>query len=429
MTQPDPPEKQWQTILALVLSALGILSALFLALSLGVIGRMSSANAFSDPTGMLTTLPIGLLVWSFILSAILLLPVFLLSLYRLQGKPIPKWLDTDRPEVGRRALWVIVIWPVVVLIGWLVAGRPQTAAYLLGPINILVAGLPVLWIYTVSQRKLKAGSQTRKWRIFGFSLVVTPVVIVFVELMALVGVALAIGLWVAYQGSADAANIERELTYIATQISLAKDLDTVLLLLKPYILQPTVIFVALAVIAGVMPIIEELLKPLAVWALAGKEITPQEGFVAGLLSGAAFALMENLMYATATLTAEDWLFNAIARSGTGVLHMLGSGLVGWGLARAWRDGKWPLLGLNTLIAIGFHGLWNALALVAGVAPLYAFGLEATFWQTLLFYIPLILLFVVAFITLLLSHRRLQKQQEEEDLQTGTILEGEFETNA
>ncbi len=49
------------------------------------------------------------------------------------------------------------------------------------------------------------------------------------------------------------------------------------------------IFGVLAVISGIVPLIEEILKPIALWSLVGKDLTDQEGFVAGLLSGAGFA--------------------------------------------------------------------------------------------------------------------------------------------
>jgi hypothetical protein len=120
--------------------------------------------------------------------------------------------------------------------------------------------------------------------------------------------------------------------------------------------------------------------------------------------------MENLMFFASVMTPDEWLFGAFTRSTTGVLHMLGSGLVGWGLARAWQDGKWGVLGRNLLLAITFHGLWNAFALLGGVGPLLVFGEDATVWQNLLFYIPLILILLLAFISLLLINRHFRKGQ-------------------
>jgi hypothetical protein len=205
-------------------------------------------------------------------------------------------------------------------------------------------------------------------------------------------------------------HLERELMHIINQVAMAgDDLDLAIKLLQPFILQPTVIFWALAIFAGIMPIIEEMIKPLALWLMAGKKLTPQEGFVGGLLCGAGFALLENVLYFTGALVAEDWLFMAISRSTTGVLHMLASGLMGWGLARAWRDRKWVFLGLMSLGSFLLHGLWNALALAAGIAPLFVFGMEPTFWQTLLFYLPLILLLVAAVAGLIGINRYLARK--------------------
>jgi len=91
--------------------------------------------------------------------------------------------------------------------------------------------------------------------------------------------------------------------------------------------------------------------------------------------------------------------------------MLASGMVGWGLARAWQDRKWQFLGLTTLGAILLHSFWNMLALVVGVASLFILGPELTLWQTLLFNLPEILLLVVAVFGMILIHRHLRKQAE------------------
>ncbi|HCU57237.1 MAG TPA: hypothetical protein DF984_03260 [Anaerolineaceae bacterium] len=409
MRQSEPAEKQWQTILALVLSALGIALSLVEAVSVIVMGLLPSGAGSAD---VLSTVPVGYLAWSFILSAFLLLPVFLLSLYRLRGKAAPKWLDTGRSGLGKTALLVILAWPVVTMLGWWIEGFPQVAGYLLGLINIFVTGLPVLWIYTISQWKLSSFTQEQKWQIFGFSFMVMPTAIIFAEVIALVAMTVVFGLIYLYRSASD-PSLVHELEFIITKISLGGDMDTIIMLLKPYLLRPTVIFVGLAIFSGVIPIIEEVLKPAALWAMAGKNLTPRDGFVGGLISGAAFALMENLMFFTSVMTPDEWLAGALTRSTTGVLHMLGSGLVGWGLTRAWQEGKWGVLGRNLILAISFHGVWNASALFAGIAPLLIFGTEVTIWQNLLFYIPLILILLLACISLVLINRRLRKGQVNE----------------
>ncbi len=407
MSEAQTPEKSWRTILALALSALGIIYFLIQALGIGVLW----VTSLLDPqTGMAENVSNSLLVWSSLLASFLLVPILLQSIYQLRGRGLPTWLDTSRSPFGKFALWVIVAWPLVILVGWFVADRPNIAVFLLGLLNILVAGIPVLWVYTLSQRKLDGGSQIRKWRIFGFSLTVTPFIITVVEILALVGFGLIAVLWLMFRAATNPA-LERDLNYLIGQFSNVQDLELTFQLLKPYLMRPVVIFSLLAVMSGIVPLIEELLKPLAIWSLAGKDLTDREGFVAGLLCGAGFALTENLLYFTGVFTAQDWTFMVIARAGTGVLHMLGSGLVGWGLARTWRSGKWGFMTLTMVSAVVFHGTWNALAIGAGIAPFLIYGSNPTLGQQLLLYIPLILWLVVGCIVLASINRHLQKQQQ------------------
>ena len=406
MEQPNPAEKQWQTILALVLSALGIALSLFETFSILVVGLLPMDFGSIEIS---MTMPVGLLAWSSILSAVLLLPVFLLSLYHLRGKPVPGWLDTHRPGLGKAALFVVLAWPVVTFLGWWIDGFPRVAGYLLGLINIFVTGLPILFIYAFSQRDLLSLSQEKKWRIFGFSIMVMPAAIIIAEIIALIGIAAVVGGIYLYLSTID-PSLPRELEFVLAKISMAGDIDTTIMLLKPYLLRPTVIFVGFAIFAGVIPVIEEILKPTALWALAGKNLSTREGFVGGLITGAAFALMENLMFFASVATPDEWLMGAFTRATTGVLHMLGSGLVGWGLAKTWQEGKWGALTRNLVLAIALHSSWNASALFAGIAPLLIFGSGATALQNLLFYIPLILVLLLAGIALLLINRRFRKEQ-------------------
>lgn len=404
---PQPEKRSWQITLSLVLSALGILVFTIQAFLLAFLG--------STLTGFLAvpeaqSIPIGMLVWSSILSALILLPVFLISLRQYQGKPLPTWLTTQRPAHRKIILWSILLWPIVTLAGWQVAGSPALARFLLGPINLLVAGLPILWIFNLAQWKIEGGSAIRKWRLFGFSLTVTPGLIMVLELfaaMTLLGIA---GLWWSSQAAAD-PQITQTLQNLIDQMRAGVDDPEVLLgMLEPLLLQPAVIYWGLAVFAVVMPVIEEVLKPLALWALAGKRITEQEGFVGGLVCGAGFALIENVLFFTTAAGAEDWLFLAVGRAGTGVLHMLASGLAGWGLAKMWRRGKWFTLVLATLGAITLHGLWNALSLISGIVPLVRLGEELTPAQTLLSYLPTLILLIFSAGAMLFINRRLRRLQ-------------------
>ena len=414
-------ERDWRTILSLGLSGLGITYFLIQALSFAFLWL---SNFTSAQGSMDQVISFGLLIWSSILSGLMLVPVFLLSLSELRGQAPPMWLVSRKTTYRKIILWIISLWPVIVLIGWLIADRPMTAAFLLGPINILVAGLPILWVYTSTSRGLKRGLQVRQWRIFGFSLTITPLIVIIVEIIAIAILGGMGALWFSYRSSVD-PTFERDLTYLINQVSIHQnDVDALFEILKPYILQPGVIVWALVLFAGLIPIIEEIIKSIALWPMAGRKITPQEGFVGGLLCGAGFAFMENVMYFTVSITAMDWLFLAIGRAGTGVLHMLASGLVGWGLAIAWRDGKWRFLTGTTLFAIVLHGLWNAVALITGVASLVMLDAESTVWKNLLYSLPTLILFIISVVGIVLINRHFRKQNH---LKTaGTDLDSENE---
>jgi hypothetical protein len=406
MDTPKTKTQDWQAILSIALSGLGVVYFLIQALSFGVLWV---TNLVNSQGAMDQTISYGLLVWSSILSCLMLTPVLLFSYYQLKGQNPPKSLDTSRPIFRKTAGLLIMIWPFVVFIGWLVAGRPGIAAFLLGPINILVAGLPILWIYTSATKGVDRGLQVRQWRIFGFSLAVTPLFAIVLEIIALLILGGFIFLWLSYQSTAN-PGLEQDLMYIINQASNRQgDIEAVLEILNPYLIQPGFFIWGFVVFAGVIPIIEELIKPIALWLMAGRKISPQEGFVGGLLCGAGFALMENVLYFTASSTAMDWLYLAIGRASTGILHMLASGLVGWGLGKAWRDGKWLFLGGMSLLAILLHGFWNALSLGTSLASLLLLDSNLTVWQEVLLTAPSLILLLLSAISIALIKGHFKKQ--------------------
>jgi RsiW-degrading membrane proteinase PrsW (M82 family) len=126
----------------------------------------------------------------------------------------------------------------------------------------------------------------------------------------------------------------------------------------------------------VIPLIEELFKPLAMWLLAGDRLTPAQGFYAGMLSGACFALWENL---TAISASGDGTGTAIviARVGTGLLHIVNAGLVSWGMTSFWQSRRYlgRMIGMY-ILAVTLHGLWNASGVLTGVAPVLQIPVEA-----------------------------------------------------
>jgi RsiW-degrading membrane proteinase PrsW (M82 family) len=128
------------------------------------------------------------------------------------------------------------------------------------------------------------------------------------------------------------------------------------------LLNPGVLVLVFAFISVIVPVIEEALKPLGLWFLAGQRITPAQGFGYGVLCGAGFGLFENL--GNTSMGGETWALLTATRASTLLLHCLNSGLVGWGLASVWTHRRYLRLAATFLYAVTIHGLWNGLAVLS-----------------------------------------------------------------
>lgn len=138
--------------------------------------------------------------------------------------------------------------------------------------------------------------------------------------------------------------------------------------LGPLLSQPGIVFLFFLYLSVIGPLIEETFKPLALWFLAGRKMTPTQGFTAGLVCGATFALLESLSNIYPALGPE-WASTVAVRVVAALLHITFSGLVGLGLALAWRRGKYFQLAGLFLLAVALHGLWNGVSLLSGLGPL------------------------------------------------------------
>jgi hypothetical protein len=187
------------------------------------------------------------------------------------------------------------------------------------------------------------------------------------------------------------------------------DSDAILKILQPYLKNPVIIFIGLAFLSGLVPLIEEFFKPLGVWLLGKKLVTPADGFAAGLLAGSVFALVESLGQ-VGSMTGMDWMVVEIGRGGADLLHIFTTGMMGWALVSAWRNKKIWLAGLTFLGAIITHGLWNGLVLGIGILPLFNFstsGQPFSLQWSVYALVGLSILIIAMFATLLRMNHILQ----------------------
>lgn len=397
----------WPSVGQLLLSGLGILTLLPLSAGMFLLGLLMAAQGEYSRS---QSLPLFSLGWAAALVSLLLLPSLLYTLFRLLGSDRQPWRFSGS---YRLSTLLILLWPLLVAAGGYLSQAQMWSWLLLPPIQLLVVCIPLWWLIEIGQRGLQGGSPQRKWGLLSFGLLVSPLLIIVIEMILLAVVFILAGIWLGSQPEA-----LDQLNRLAARLANAEMQPDVLeRALRPYLLNPTIIFSTLAVAAGLVPLIEEIFKPLALWTLAKKQITPQQGFVGGLICGASFALLETLgvLVGSAGLAGGDWPVLALGRLGTGLLHIVTTALVGWGLASAWSQGRYLHLALSFLIAVFYHSTWNFFSLLMGAGSLFDGGanLSALAWAARLAQIaPLALavLMIALLVTLIGGNRRLRSTQ-------------------
>jgi hypothetical protein len=165
--------------------------------------------------------------------------------------------------------------------------------------------------------------------------------------------------------------------------------------------------IALIYIAVLVPAIEELLKPLGVWLLAGRLDSGAQGFTLGALSGAGYGLIETI---GVSAQAGEWASLLFSRIGTGLLHITMSALMGAAIVIAWRERRYLRLIGTYFLAVLLHGIWNAFATLFTFSTLAEFtdqpGRLGTIQPMLIAVMSL--LAVVLFVILLVFNRRMRK---------------------
>lgn len=349
------PKTHLPSVALLALSGLGLLTALGISIVALMAGIMMVVGKQVNEA-----IPLFSIGWTAGLVALLCLPALGLTLLRLFDRPVPPWAT---PRWYPYSSLLLIVWPLFLLVGSLLA-QNKLAWIGLPVLTTLVVGIPLWWLIEMGRNGLDSGGPQRGWGILNFGLMVTPFTIIVVELIFLLGLGLLAGL-----AAISNQSLIQEFTQLGIRLGGDSQIDPELLnqTLLPLLQKPWVIYILFAVTSGFIPLIEEAFKPLALWPFAGK-FTPAQGFVAGLISGAAFAFIESVGYLS-PVSGVSWSGVAIGRLGTGLLHTVSSGLVGWGLAMAWHEKRYWQLGLAYFTAVLLHGLWNTFGLLMGIGAM------------------------------------------------------------
>ena len=260
-------------------------------------------------------------------------------------------------------LFVLVVVPGALWFGNWVSQNDQLAWLLLPLINIIVNGLTAFWVVYMGIRGLKPGPPKRVWGVFASGLVLGPSIILILELYALIGFGILAFLWAAITPA-----VSSQLQNLIFRFqNLPSNPDAILQSLLPFLLNPGILFIVFSFVSVIVPIIEEALKPIGVWFLAGKNLNPAQGFAFGVLCGAGFGLFENL--GNTSIAGETWALLVSTRITTLLLHCLTTGLVGWALVSTWTEKRYLHLGITYAFAVIVHGLWNGLAVISALSSL------------------------------------------------------------
>lgn len=298
--------------------------------------------------------PLFMMAAALLASGALLLPSAGYALWRLlhrQSVDILRVFRVIKPNL------LIFALPILLLLGFWFSRMPGLAWLLLPLMHVLAVGLSVLWLLYIAIRNLPLGSPQRFWGVFGSGLVLGPMLILIIE-----GIAVVVSVLIAIMIITSQPKLLQELSSLLQWMSAMNPTQEMLSArISPYLQHPGVVFSVVAFGAVIVPLIEEALKPIGVWLLVGRDLSPADGYVAGALCGAGYALFESLAI---TSGGEEWAALVVARAGTAVVHILTAALTGWALASAWSGKHYLRLGLTYLTAVLLHGIWNGSTLLA-----------------------------------------------------------------
>ncbi|MGA2490436.1 MAG: PrsW family glutamic-type intramembrane protease [Anaerolineales bacterium] len=292
--------------------------------------------------------------------AILLLPTLIYCVRWLKGQEIrPAKLP---PPKGWQVGGLLGAWVLMIILGLIMNNLPEYGSLVALPFFLLVIAMPVASLAWIAIGGLPVGSWRRLWAAFGIGMTGSTLVAMLLE-YSLVGIAaLAAGI-VAASNPEWLAIFQQ----VRNQITNASDVQSLLTTLAPYLTNPLVLLLALVFASVLAPIIEETLKPAAVWLLGKRLRSPAEGFALGALCGAGFALLEGMLAASGSFLILG--AGLAARAASSLMHITTSGLTGWGIASARMEKRYGRLAWTYLLSISIHGLWNGSVILAAFGAL------------------------------------------------------------
>ena len=348
----------WPSLLILIVLGIGAAFVLLISFGLGVNSIIGLFTDGIDPAGgMISSFAFGF-------EFIILILSFWFVLQKTMGRD-----QADQPLKFPFAGWQIIAGINVVIFAAVIGGITAYTEIawlnwiILPALTILVIVPPIWMLFGIGTNGIDLGPRWRFFSVLGLGMTVGPILMIILEIILLVVIILAGFIYLAVQKP----DLFQEIINLTQQLQNETNPDFILNSVAPYVANSAVIATLLGYIAFLVPMIEELLKPLAVWIFAKKIESPAQGFAMGMLSGGAFALLESLN--ASGDGSVSWPVIVSIRAGTSLLHMTASGLVGWGIVSAFQEKKAGRFFAAYFSAVAIHGVWNACAVGAGISTI------------------------------------------------------------
>lgn len=276
----------------------------------------------------------------------------------------------DQTTSTRLTIWNLLlggsIVTVVLMIGNWANERASINWILLPVLTIPAVAVPIWLLIKFGAQKLPLGPRWQTWSMLGLGMTLAPLLIIIFETMALI----AIGILIVIYLIAQPDRASRLLNLSQQMMQIQPDSPEMINALRPFITHPITIILIFMFFSIIVPILEEMIKPLGLWLFGKKTESVAQGFAFGALCGAGYALAET--YGVSGQVAQ-WSTIVVMRIGTGLLHITASAIMGAGITAALRHKRYLFLLGSYMLSVLLHGSWNAATIaysysISGLMP-------------------------------------------------------------
>ena len=261
---------------------------------------------------------------------------------------------------------LLILFALVIGLGAIVVAVEEPLVWLMSPLHAAAALLPALTLIALVSRagpgmSLPIAGLTHRQLWLALAVGIAVVTTVAGTLDSFIAEALAMS-FLAMSGVFDG-------------LRSFSDVTDVLANADSYLSGGQEVLLLLSVVVVMAPIMEEGFKALGLALVLPRRPTPAAALTLGVAVGAGFGVLEATLYGLGGLapdSALDWWGLMLIRAGATTMHALNTGLLGLALYYDRSQGRLRRAFLLYLAAVALHGLWNALAVLAGTRVIFSF---------------------------------------------------------